>query len=1159
MSQTSFIHLRVHSEYSIVDSLIKLPKLFEKLSSQNMPAVALTDEMNFFAAVKFYKQAQKTGIKPIFGADIWLESANGHFAKLCLLCMNHEGYQNLTFLISRAYQEGLRLDEKVILRRAWLTQQSLSGLIALSCAHEGELGTALIQGDDKALKVLIQTYHEWFPNNRFYIEIQRIGKAIEKTHEPLALNLAAVEKLPVVATHNVRFLDSKDFSAHEIRVAINAGFTLEDSQRPQNYTKEQHLCTENAIKERFSDIPEALYNTVEIAKRCNMALSLNDTFLPDFPVPENTTINKHLETQSLSGLKMRFLDMQHHNIPNESLDTMKKNYHERLMRELKVIAEMDFPGYFLIVADFIQWAKDNGIPVGPGRGSGAGSIVAYALGITDIDPIPYDLLFERFLNPERVSMPDFDIDFCILGRDRVIDYVAQKYGRQSVSQIITYGTMAAKAVIRDVGRVMGHPYGFIDTIAKLVPNELGMTLDKALKEDEAFRARYESEDDIKAIVDMGLELEGTVRNVGKHAGGVVIAPSKITDFMPTFCEEGSLSIVTQFDKDDVETIGLVKFDFLGLRNLTIIDATVKVINKKHQDTDMPLVDIRHIPLNDKKTFELLKCCETTGVFQLESRGMKKLIGKLKPDCFEEIIALVALFRPGPLQSGMVDDFIDRKHGKAIVQYPHPLTKSILKPTYGIILYQEQVMLISQVLGGYSLGAADLLRRAMGKKKPEEMAKQRKIFIEGATKNNIDNDTASHIFDLMEKFAAYGFNKSHSAAYALIAYQTAWLKAHYPAAFMAALLSSDMDNTDKIVVFVEDAISMGLTIKAPDINVSIYQFLVAEEISIRFGLGAIKGLGENAIEVILAERAKAPFADLFDFCRRIDLRKVNRRSLEALIYSGAMDKMGPNRASLLASIDCAIQAADQYHQTQQSGQADLFAEMDDDAAPLQVQFIKGSKANMQNKLFKEKAVLGVFLSGHPMHEYQSLLAQLNITPLAKLTTTSAKNTVKIAGIVVSARRIRTKTGKVMRIITLDDNTSRMEITVFSELADQFKALLKVDQLLIMEVSVTEDKFSSGIRVIPSDIIDISTSSMRFAKRLTLKINETHAQNNVLEQLYELCSSHLGGNCKLSIYYQNKAATTLLHCDDNWQLTLSNQFLEDLSSLIEPVNMDIKYAR
>lgn len=1155
-AQPSFIHLRVHSDYAIVDGLIKLPALFDRLQAQNGHAVALTDEMNLFAVVKFYKQALKHGIKPLFGADIWHETLDGDYAKLCLLCMNQQGYQNLTTLISDAYANGERKAGKVIIQRQTMTKTSLEGLIALSCAHEGELGIALLQGNQNRVKTLINHYQQWFDQDRFFIELQRLGKPVEKDYEPLALDLAEQQNMPVVATQDVRFLDETDFDAHEVRVAIHAGTTLEDPQRSKPYTAAQYLCTAESMQKRFSDVPEALANTVEIAKRCNVTLNLGNTCLPDFPVPTGITINQHLETDAEKGLETRLAELDEQ-YPNTLTPALKERYESRLKLELKVIEDMGFPGYFLIVADFIQWAKTHGVPVGPGRGSGAGSLVAYALAITDIDPFPYDLLFERFLNPERVSMPDFDIDFCILGRDRVIDYVANKYGRDSVSQIITYGTMAAKAVIRDVGRVMGHPYGFVDTIAKLVPNDLGMTLKKALTEEASFRARYNEEEDVKTLIDMSLKLEGTVRNVGKHAGGVVIAPSKITDFMATFCEEGSTSVVTQLDKDDVEAAGLVKFDFLGLRNLTIIDAALRTINaKRHTKNETP-IDINRISLADKKTFTLLKRADTTGVFQLESRGMKELISKLKPDCFEEIIALVALFRPGPLQSGMVDDFIDRKHGRAQVNYPHTLTENILKPTYGIILYQEQVMLISQVLGGYSLGGADLLRRAMGKKKPEEMAKQRQTFIDGAINNNIDPDTATHIFDLMEKFAGYGFNKSHSAAYALIAYQTAWLKTHYPAAFMAAVLSSDMDNTDKVVIFVEDTKAMGLTLTAPDINRSQFSFTVENESNIRYGLGAIKGVGQNAIDIIIDERKTKPFQDLFDFCRRIDLRKVNRRALEALIYAGAMDDMGPNRGSLIATMETAMLAAEQYHQHQQSGQIDLFTELDTDNPTGDVSFNTHHTMSIQTLLFHEKAVLGFFYSGHPMRAYQGMLKKRHVTPLSNITPSKTKQTIHIAGIVLNARRIRTKTGKIMRILTLDDNTARVEITIFSELADQYKPLLKVDQMLMLEVSATEDKFSKGTRIVPLEITSLDACKNTLAKRLTVTINQQQAENNALDKLHQLLQNHMGGQCPVSIRYQNDTINTLLHCDETWKLQLSDRFFTTLHTLVDPSAVEVVY--
>ncbi|MDD1613618.1 MAG: DNA polymerase III subunit alpha, partial [Methylococcaceae bacterium] len=863
--QPAFIHLRLHTEFSLVDGIVKIKPLVKRLAELNMPAIAVTDHANLFSLVKFYKAALGKGIKPIAGADVLIfnpeEPATPY--RLTLLVNNHTGYTSLTELISKAYQEGQHQGVPM-LRQEWI-EDNHRGLIALSGAMGGDIGKALLAENHEEAKRLAEQWGALFEQS-FYLELQRVGKPDEERYIAAAVELALATGLPVVATNDVRFIHQKDFAAHEVRVCINQGRVLDDTRRPKDYTEQQYLRSTEEMLALFADIPEALENTLEIAKRCNLKLTLGKNFLPDFPVPAGMTLGELMANESQKGLEERL-----HQYPAVGKGTDEENrkvYYERLDTELKVITEMGFPGYFMIVADFIQWAKNEHIPVGPGRGSGAGSLVAYALKITDLDPIEFDLLFERFLNPERVSMPDFDIDFCMDRRDEVIDYVARHYGRDHVAQIITYGSMAAKAVIRDVGRVLGFAYGFVDRLAKLIPFEIGMTLTKALKDSPELKQLYDTEEEVKTLIDMALSLEGTVRNAGKHAGGVVISPTKLTDFTPLYCEEGGGNLVTQFDKDDVEAVGLVKFDFLGLRTLTIIDWALQTINHKKQQTGEAPVDITTIPRDDAASYVLLKNGQTTAVFQLESRGMKELIKKLKPDCFDDIIALVALFRPGPLESGMVDDYINVKHG-AKAEYAHPLLEPILKPTNGVILYQEQVMQIARELAHYTLGGADMLRRAMGKKKAEEMAKEREKFTAGAVANQVDEPIATYVFDLMEKFAGYGFNKSHSAAYALVAYQTAWLKAHYPAAFMAAVLSSDMDNTDKVVVLIEECRQMKLVILPPTINVSTYRFTVNDNNHIVYGLGAIKGVGQAAIEEMLKERDdNGRFSGLYDLCKRV---------------------------------------------------------------------------------------------------------------------------------------------------------------------------------------------------------------------------------------------------------------------------------------------------
>ncbi|WP_114818848.1 DNA polymerase III subunit alpha, partial [Vibrio cholerae] len=969
MSDPKFIHLRIHSDFSMVDGLSKVPPLVKKVAAMGMPAMALTDFTNLCGLVKFYSTAHNCGVKPIIGADFTLQSEEfgDELTKLTLLAKNNVGYKNLTLLISKAYLRG-HVQHQPVIDKAWLVEHA-EGLIVLSGGKSGEVGRALLKGNQQQVERCIEFYQTHFADH-FYLELIRTGRADEESYLHFALDVAEQYDLPVVATNEVVFITEESFEAHEIRVAIHDGYTLEDPRRPKNYSPKQYLRSEAEMCELFADIPEALANSVEIAKRCNVTVRLGEYFLPNFPTG-GMAIEDFLVMKSREGLEERLEFL----FPDPEVRAKRRpEYDERLQVELDVINQMGFPGYFLIVMEFIQWSKDNDIPVGPGRGSGAGSLVAYALKITDLDPLEYDLLFERFLNPERVSMPDFDVDFCMDKRDQVIDHVAEMYGRDAVSQIITFGTMAAKAVIRDVGRVLGHPFGFVDRISKLVPPDPGMTLEKAFIAEPALQELYDADEEVKELIDKCRILEGCTRNAGKHAGGVVISPTAITDFAPIYCDAEGNFPVTQFDKNDVETAGLVKFDFLGLRTLTIIDWALGLVNPRLKKAGKPPVRIEAIPLDDARSFRNLQDAKTTAVFQLESRGMKELIKRLQPDCFEDIIALVALFRPGPLQSGMVDNFIDRKHGREAISYPdekwqHESLKEILEPTYGIILYQEQVMQIAQVLSGYTLGGADMLRRAMGKKKPEEMAKQRAVFQEGAEKNGVDGELAMKIFDLVEKFAGYGFNKSHSAAYALVSYQTLWLKTHYPAEFMAAVMTADMDNTEKVVGLVDECKNMGLTVLPPDINSGLYRFNVDDNGAIVYGIGAIKGVGEGPIEAILEARNKdGYFKDLFDFCARIDLKKVNKRVIEKLILAGALDRLGPHRAAMMASVDDAVRAASQHHQAEAFGQADMFGVLTDAPEEVEQKYTQVPEWPEKVRLEGERETLGLYLTGHPVDEY-----------------------------------------------------------------------------------------------------------------------------------------------------------------------------------------------
>jgi len=1142
-SSPRFIHLRTHSEYSLVDGLLRIKPLVKAVADAHMPAVAITDQGNLFAMVKFYKAAQAAGVKPVIGADLWLAPAQegGEPTRFTLLCKNVEGYRNLAQLISRSYTEGQQRGMPVV-ERSWLDGQ-LKGLIALSGGREGDVGQALLAGNRDLAAELLTGWLRLLGDN-YYLELTRTEREGEEDYLHAAVDLAATMDVPVVATNDVRFLAADNFAAHEVRVCIHDSRTLDDPRRPKRYSEQQYLKTPAEMLELFADIPEALENSVEIARRCNLFLTLGEYFLPDFPVPDGMGIDEFFREESRNGLALRLCRL----FDPQSTDYAEKcrPYQERLEIELDVIIAMGFPGYFLIVADFIKWAKDNMIPVGPGRGSGAGSLVAYALTITDLDPLAYDLLFERFLNPERVSMPDFDIDFCMVGRDRVIDYVAEKYGREKVSQIITYGTMAAKAVVRDVGRVLGHPYGFVDQIAKLIPFELGITLKDALEKEPELKDRYARDEEVRDLIDMAQQLEGITRNAGRHAGGVVIAPTALTDFAPLYCEQGTQSVVTQFDKDDIETLGLVKFDFLGLRTLTIIDWALDNIDKQGGG----VIDITTIQLQDRDSFKLLKSCQTTAVFQLESRGMKDLVKRLQPDNFEEIIALVALFRPGPLESGMVDDFINRKHGRARVEYLFPELEPILKPTYGVIVYQEQVMQISQVIGGYTLGGADLLRRAMGKKKPEEMDKQRELFLSGAERLGFDLKKAGALFDLMEKFAGYGFNKSHSAAYALVSYQTMWLKAHYPAAFMAAVLSADMDNTDKVVMLIDECHNMDLQVVPPAVNVSQYKFIVRSDKAVVYGLGAIKGVGEGAIEGLVSEReAHGPFIDLFDFCQRIDLKKTNRRALEALIRAGALDELGPNRASLMAALPQALQLAEQHNQARQSGMDDLFgfdaAKGGDNPSP--VVLAELPEWSDEIRLKGEKETLGLYLTGHPIEQFLPELSQFINNRLVDLVADQPR-TVTVAGLVVALRTRPTKRGDRMGFVTLDDRSDRLEVALFSECYARYQHLIGIDKVIVVQGELRHDDFSGGMVLRAEEVFDLELARSNFCKRLVMQVQAEQVGEDFIDALARALEPFCDGRCPVSLDYINGQARACLELGEQWRVRPSDELLQRLQQLI-----------
>ncbi|MEH6470313.1 MAG: DNA polymerase III subunit alpha, partial [Halopseudomonas sp.] len=1010
--------------------------------------------------------------------------------------------------------------------------------------------------------VRLQEWMAVFPGS-FYLELQRTGRPNDEECLHGSLQLADELGCPVVATNEVMFMRPEEFDAHEARVCINQGRVLADTRRPRGYSDQQYFRSSEEMCALFADIPSALANTLEIAKRCNIEIEIGKYYLPSYPIPEGLTMDEFFIDVSQKGLEMRLEKILDRN--DSEYAVKRKAYDDRLEFELKIIIEMGFPGYFLIVMDFIKWSKNNGVPVGPGRGSGAGSLVAYVQEITDLDPLEYDLLFERFLNPERVSMPDFDIDFCMDGRDRVISYVADTYGRDAVSQIITFGTMAAKAVVRDVARVQGKAFGLADKLSKLIPFEVGMTLAKALKEEPALVEFLGISDEAQEIWDMAVQLEGVTRGVGKHAGGVVIAPTRLTDFAPLYCDEFGGGLVTQFDKNDVESAGLVKFDFLGLRTLTIIDWALKTIHRQQQKTGADLLDITEIELEDPRVYEMLKRGETTAVFQLESSGMKDLMKRLLPSRFEDIIALVALFRPGPLQSGMVDDFINRKHGRAKLSFPHPdyeymPLQPVLEPTYGVVLYQEQVMQIAQVMGGFTLGGADMLRRAMGKKKPEEMAKQRVGFLEGCSGNNIDADLAGNIFDLVEKFAGYGFNKSHSAAYALVSYQTAWLKYHYPAPFMAAVLSSDMQNTDKVVIFIEECRTMGLSLVLPDVNFGEFMFTVNDEGEIVYGLGAVKGVGEGPIEAIVAARTEGgAFADLFDFCERVGGANINKRVLEALLRCGALDKLGPNRSVLMAAIPDAVKAADQKARNQDSGVFDLFGDVTvahEGASDPYEPYGRIEGWTDKQRLSGEKDTLGLYVTGHPIDEYEVELRKFVPNRLVDLKPARGSQQ-KIAGLVIDIRLIKTKRGDTLAIITLDDRSARMEIVLFGELYDQHRELIVKDRVLVFEGEVSFDDYKDQMKVRGNRVMDIPEARRCFAQALQVALKPGGA--DIQKQLASWLPQHRSeGGVPVRIRYQSDEALADLELGSGWQVRVTDELLLDLKRLYGKEQVALLYG-
>ena len=1172
MSQLPFVHLRLHSEYSVTDGIVRLDDAVAAAVADGMPALALTDLANVFGIIKFYQAARSRGLKPIIGCDVWIENKADRDkpGRLLLLCQSRAGYRNLCELLTRAYRSN-QYRGRAELKREWFAAPACDGLIALSGAHCGDVGLALLAGNRRHALKLAREWAALFPR-RYYLELQRLPHIAAVQVENCvqqSLQLASELTLPVVATHPVQFVLPDDFRAHEARVCIAEGHVLSDQRRPKRFSPDQYFKTQAEMAQLFADVPQALANTVEIAKRCNLTIELGKSQLPRFPTPHNESLDDYLHARAQAGLELRMQRLYPDTAPRAQ---KMPQYQQRLEFEIKTILQMGFAGYFLIVADFINWAKSNGVPVGPGRGSGAGSLVAYSLGITDLDPLRYDLLFERFLNPERVSMPDFDIDFCQDGRDRVIEYVRQKYGEDSVSQIVTFGTLAAKAVVRDVGRVLDLGYNFCDQLAKLIPFQPGKHVTLRRRTDPKDRetvyarevepligSREEQEEEVRELLTLAEQLEGLPRNVGTHAGGVLIAPGKLTDFCPLYAAEGSNSVVSQFDMKDVEAAGLVKFDFLGLTTLTILDWTLRYIRmhdrgsriEENQGASLQSAilnpqsfSLDAIPLDDNAAYNVFREARTVGIFQFESRGMRELLKQAPPVRFEDIIALVALYRPGPME--LIPDYVARKTGRERVEYLDPRLEAILGPTYGVMVYQEQVMQIAQVIGGYSLGTADLLRRAMGKKLPEEMAQHRGIFVEGAAKNGVSERKANELFGLMEKFAGYGFNKSHAAAYALVAYQTAYLKANYTAAFLAANMAAVMGDTDKVQTFADDARAHGIQLLAPDINQSGYRFEPVDIKTIRYGLGAIKGTGESAIAAIVrARKADGPFRDLFDFCVRIDKRIVNRRVVEALVRAGSFDSVTDPRASLLASVGIALESAEQASRSAQ--QVSLFG----DAGPGgELKLVECARWPDRDRLANEKLALGFYLSGHPFQSYAGEVQEFVRTRLDQLS--PQNQPVLLAGLIHSFRIQMTRRGK-MAVIVLDDGNARIEMMVFNEQFEQHRHWLKEDLLLIVEGKVTHDEFSGGLRVSADKLYDLNAARNRFARGVRLTCNgQSSAQ-----KLKELLAPYRNGPCPVSVVYHNHRASCEIELGDAWRVNLNDNLLQSLTAWLSEDNVKVVY--
>ncbi len=1146
-----YIHLRVHSEYSITQGMVRIKDACKAAAEDQMPALALTDISNLFGVVKFYKSARKVGVKPIIGCDAYIRSKqlSKPFRKLFLV-QDQEGYLRLSRWLTRAFTEGESRDVATI-DEDWICEDGSDGLILLSGWEAGDIGSLLSVGNADLATTRVKFWNKLFPD-RYYIEIQRPSDRTTEELESGFLQVASSLEIPVVATHPVEFLRKSEYLAHEARVCISGGHILADQRRPRLFSEEHYFKSQQEMLDRFSDVPEAIENTLEIAKRCSLEFKLGVPQLPPFPTPEGMSLEEYLTQEAERGLDKK-LEMLY---PEEGVRLENASrYRDRLKFEIATIVEMGFPGYFLIVADFINWAKNNGVPVGPGRGSGAGSLVAYSLGITDLDPLQYNLLFERFLNPERVSMPDFDIDFCQDGRDRVIDYVRGRYGADSVSQIATFGTMAAKAVVRDVARVMEWPYGRADELAKLIPFQPGqlITLESAKEMEPRLKEREENDEETRELLKLAEQLEGLTRNVGMHAGGVLIAPSALSDFCPLYRAEGSDSIISHLDKDDVEEIGLVKFDFLGLTTLTVLDWTLRFIRRLDPESKLQLSDL---PLNDASAYKIFSLGNTAAVFQFESRGMRDLILRAKPDRFEDIVALVALFRPGPMD--LIPDFVERKHGRQTVNFPDERVRSILEETYGIMVYQEQVMQMAQIIGGYSLGGADLLRRAMGKKKPEEMAQHRQIFKDGAKENGLNEAKANEIFDLMEKFAGYGFNKSHAAAYALIAYQTAFFKAHHLSAFMAANMSTVMDDTDRIAHLHDDSIRNQLKVLPPDINSSEYRFVPLDKTQILYGLGAVRGTGEAAINHIISKRESGAFVSFFDFCCRVDRHTVNRRVIEALVKAGAFDKLDSNRARLLASVDTVMSAADQ--KDRDATQGSLFS---DDVAPVaDVAMIDAREWSEYERLQQEKTALGFFYSGHPFKSFEKELSTIVSTRLNKIAKPNPEDGVRqimLAGVVDSFRFQKTQNGR-MLIVTISDGYDSLEVVFYDEVINRYRDFVIEDSIVIIEAKMRtfrrhgENTDTAFVTRISADAVyDLASIRTRFARSLKINVGSGASA----DKLKEILSPFRSDSTPVCVTYTSQSGQAEIDLGPDWRVTPDEKLIQQLGDWLSPENVSMVY--